>query len=153
MKELEDKEVEIGDEEIEYDLGDLLNTYGEEMEVKIIGGGAAKFVEYNEETGTLNVNQTKLNLDDVGRWEIEIEASYTNDLGQEVVYDKKIYFTITGEQTHYVPEHKEEEEKEVYYVEDWLSDDTKIANVTWATMKEAAMEPFYNETVEFANLT
>ena len=38
-------------------------------------------------------------------------------------------------------------------MEDWLSDETEIADLTWATMKEVAMQPKFNETDVFANLT
>ena len=53
-----------------------------------------------------------------------------------------------------MPDYSEEkEDEEVFYVEDWLSDETKIADLTWATMKEEAMQPKFNETEKFANLT
>ena len=47
----------------------------------------------------------------------------------------------------------EEDEREVYLVEEWLSDDTVIGEVTWETLRDEAMQPFYNETEEFRNLT
>ena len=94
-------------------------------------------------------------MDDVGRWELEIEASYTNELGQEVTYTKKIYFTIKDDPNRviYHPEHvKEEEENEVYYIDEWLSDDTKIGAETWETLKYKAMDPFYTLTPEYIAL-
>ena len=68
------------------------------MDVRIKRGGAGKFVEFNEDSNSLRIDTSQLEFGDVGRWELEIEASYINNLGQEVVYDKKIYFTITGQQ-------------------------------------------------------
>ena len=117
------------------------------MDIKIKGGGAEKFVEYDPTTGSLVIDQEALDIGDIGRWEVEIEASYTNDLGQEVVYDKKIYFTVESPKVPtYKPEYVATEEEEVYKIDSWLSDDTKVSNQTWAEFKETAMKPFFNET-------
>ena len=63
-----------------------LDKFDKETEIKLTSGGALKFIEFDEETNTLVVNNTLMSANDVGRWSLEITVVNVNELGQEVEY-------------------------------------------------------------------
>ena len=92
-------------------MGNLLDNYDTKTDIKLSAGGALKFIEFDEETNKLFVNNTKMSADDTGRWSLDITASYVNELGQEVEYVKKVYFTVFNEENEVISEEKLEPEQ------------------------------------------
>ena len=92
MLSLHDQKVKVGDSLI-YSPGVQLNTYGYMMQVGVVLGDAFRFLAFNEHLNQFVIQGGLLTREDVGRYPIEVTATFYNDTFSET-YTKVFILTV-----------------------------------------------------------